>query len=117
MKHDLREALARFVEAHKTVELELEAGARVVCGYRANDTSGQVHVGTLLATDDPRAWAGSLAFPEAEPEQAAVTRHVEECRAWGGLKVFGARPVLWDFGKVLWDTQLVPASVLDEVQS
>lgn len=83
----------------------LVPGMRVRCVYR--DANG--HVGTLLAIDDPRAWAHSLAFPEAGPPAHLVTAHVKRCQARGDLD--GSRlPVLWDFGKLYWDSQLREAS-------
>jgi hypothetical protein len=60
--------------------------------------------GTLLARDDPRAWAGTLAFPESDPDPEAVKKHVKRCdeQLWLDTRV----PVLWDFGtysRVLWE--------------
>lgn len=57
--------------------------------------------GTLLAIDDPSAWAGSLAFPMAQPEQLDVSAHVRNCLLRGLLQ--DKVPVRWDFGKVLWE--------------
>lgn len=74
-------------------------GTRVRCGYRGD------HVGTVLAPDDPRAWAGSLAFPGPEPAPDKVRAHVRRCRAAGQLEDDRA-PVLWDFGGIYWDNQL-----------
>lgn len=83
-------------------------GTRVKCAYRVNDTTGFEHVGTVLAKDDPRAWAGSLAFPEASPDASAVAAHVARCEARGYLSD-AKQPVLWDFGKLYWDAQLFAA--------
>jgi hypothetical protein len=49
--------------------------------------------GTVLAEDDPRAWAGSLAFPGGDPDPEAVSAHVRK----HPLRP-GRYPVLWDFG-------------------
>ena len=58
-------------------------------------------VGTLLAIDDVEVWAGTIAFPEAEPEQLAVSAHVRECMSRGLLR--NMVPIRWDFGKVMWE--------------
>jgi hypothetical protein len=49
--------------------------------------------GTVLAIDDPRAWAGTTAFPSDEPNPLAVRNHVLKCRERGTLG--GDLPVLW----------------------
>ena len=90
------------------------AGTRVKCNYRKDDTSGYEHVGTVLAKDDPCCWAGTLAFPESDPDPVAVKAHVARCEARGDL-VCGTpgpsaqQPVKWDFGKIYWDSQLYAA--------
>jgi hypothetical protein len=71
----------------------------VCCGYREG------HVGRVLRVDDPRAWAGTLAFPESNPDPERVRAHVSWCRATGLLSD-GKVPVLWSFGKVYWDRDL-----------
>jgi hypothetical protein len=43
----------------------MNPGDRVKCTYRGS------HRGTLLALDDPRAWAGTIAFPDANPDPEA----------------------------------------------
>lgn len=79
----------------------LHVGQRVTCRYRES------HVGTLLAMNDPQAWAGSLAFPEASPDPIAVREHVlKHASELGGPHP--KQPVLWDFGKVYWDADLTP---------
>lgn len=83
-------------------------GTRVRCAYR-----GPSHVGVVLAYDDPRVWANSLAFPVSEPDQAAVTAHVQRCFDQG-LFSDGKQPVAWDFeGKVYiyWDGSLTTDEV------
>lgn len=77
----------------------MKPGTRVRCRYR--DT----HAGTVLAKDDPRAWAGSLAFPCDAPDPVAVAAHVARCEA-EGLLSDGKLPVLWDFGTLYWDRDL-----------
>lgn len=57
--------------------------------------------GVVLALDDVRAWAGSLAFPDENPEQLAVSAHVRWCLDQGLLR--GKVPVAWEFGKVHWE--------------
>lgn len=86
--------------------IPFKPGDRVKCAYRVNDTTGHVHEGTVIADDDPRAWAGSIAFPDASPNADDVRAHVARCRARGDLAPGAHQPVLWDFGKVYWDTQL-----------
>ena len=56
--------------------------------------------GVVLSLDDPEAWAGSLAFPEAEPEPFAVSEHVHRCLRLGILR---GVPVRWEFGRVCWE--------------
>lgn len=68
------------------------------------ETWGQPHEGTVLAQDDPRAWAETLAFSSKTPDPAAVARHVEHCHEQGLLNT--EMPVLWDFPhgqRVLWE--------------
>jgi hypothetical protein len=62
-------------------------------------TGGRPWRGVVLAEDDPRAWTGTLAFPNEDqpPTREEAAAHVAKCRAggyWSGEKV----PVLWDFG-------------------
>jgi hypothetical protein len=78
-------------------------GDRVKCTYRGN------HLGTVLAIDDPRAWQESIAF-EGTPSQEQVTAHVEWCLSQGLLGP-SRTPVLWDFGKVYWDTTVKLANL------
>jgi hypothetical protein len=91
--------------------IRIAPGARVTCRYRAG------HQGIVIADDDPRAWAGSIAFPSPTPSQAEVTAHVAHCKqnGWGS---WHEHPVLWDFGKIYWDTGLsevaVAAVITDE---
>lgn len=77
---------------------DIKPGAKVACAYRGT------HTGIVLANDDPRAWAGTLAFPEANPEPAAVREHVLKVASLLDHK----RPVLWAFEnpRVYWDSQL-----------
>lgn len=51
--------------------------------------------GTVLALDDPRAWAGTSAFPTDKPNAEAVKAHVEWCQEQNLLAT--ELPVLWDF--------------------
>jgi hypothetical protein len=77
----------------------LKIGERVTCAYR-----GQ-HQGTVLARDDPRAWAGTLAFPEEKPDPEAVQAHVKRHTP----RLNDKHPVLWDTfsePRVYWDSQL-----------
>lgn len=48
--------------------------------------------GIVLQRDDPRAWAGSIAFPGPHPNRAKVKTHVERCLAEDLLR---SVPVLW----------------------
>ena len=65
------------------------------------DGWGDPWTGVVLAQDDPRAWAGTIAFPEASPDPEAVSRHVNRLREEGLLQ--DRVPVLWSFGKVHWE--------------
>ena len=81
----------------------LAVGSRVTCRYR------ECHVGTLLATDDPRAWQGSIAFGDTLPTVEAVREHVlRHLDDLGGP--YPKQPVLWDFGSVYWDGDLKPVA-------
>jgi hypothetical protein len=73
----------------------MKPGTRVRCAYRGG------HTGTVLSVDDPLAWKGSLAFPEGMPNRAAVKIHVRSLDL-----ISRSKPVLWDFGRVYWDTEL-----------
>jgi hypothetical protein len=89
----------------------IPVGTRVTCTYRGG------HCGVVIAMDDPRAWAGSIAFPTATPNQTEVTAHVKRCQERGDLRG-DYQPVMWDFGKVYWDSKLedvsVAATITDE---
>ena len=96
----------RFHIPSETLPEGLEVGARVGAGripyWGAHPSCwGRPWAGTLLSMDDVEAWAGSLAFPEPNPEQLAVSAHVRTCLNQGLLQ--GRVPVRWDFGKVLWE--------------
>jgi hypothetical protein len=84
----------------------LAAGTRVKCRYR------EQHQGTLLAFDDPRAWQGSIAFGDGLPDRDAVRDHVlKHLDTLGKLWPYHNQPVLWDFGKVYWDSDLTAVEV------
>jgi hypothetical protein len=79
----------------------LAVGTRVTCRYR------EQHQGTLLAFDDPRVWQGSGAFGEGLPEREAVRDHIlRHIDSLGKLWPYHNQPVLWDFGKIYWDSDL-----------
>ena len=60
------------------------------------------HRGTVLAADDPRAWEGTVAFPECPVLAERVRAHVERCRK--SCPGFDDKvPVAWDFGRVYWE--------------
>jgi hypothetical protein len=67
--------------------------------------------GTVLAPDDPRAWAGTLAFPRGEPEPEAVRAHLAR---HPGLAVRSV-PVLWEFGQVDWERREALRPYLQDV--
>lgn len=82
----------------------MKPGDTVTCRYREN------HQGTVLAIDDPKAWAGSLAFPSDNPDPEAVKQHVAKCLEQGFFKD-GRLPVLWTTfpqPQVYWDSKLSP---------
>lgn len=80
---------------------------RLASPYKRGD--GSIHIGVALALDDPRAWAGSIAFPTPTPDAAAVKAHVASCKL-RGLLSDGKQPVLYDFG-VRWDSQLFEVDI------
>lgn len=66
------------------------------------DAWGKPWKGVLLAVDDPRAWADTMAFPGPKaPTKAAVREHLARVPAIARV------PVLWDFGDeslVYWES-------------
>jgi len=91
----------------------MKTGTRVGAGRWPNsashpDTWERPLGGTVLEMDDPRAWAGTIAFSTETPDPDAVACHVQWCKSQGLLD--GKIPVLWDFGKVFWEStdSLVP---------
>lgn len=75
-------------------------GQRVKCSYRGD------HVGKVLSVDDPRAWAGTAAFPQDKPGRREVKEHVLRHPTVAVRSI----PVLYKFG-VQWDHRdcLTPA--------
>jgi hypothetical protein len=71
-----------------------QPGQRVKCSYRGD------HVGKVLAVDDPRAWAKTLAFPQDKPPRLAVKEHVLRHPTVAMKSI----PVLYKFG-VQWDNR------------
>ena len=69
------------------------------CLIRADYREG--HTGEILSIRDPRAWAGSLAFPVEFPDPEKVDAWVKECLTQGYLR--DRVPVLWSFGKIYWE--------------
>lgn len=69
-------------------------GQRVTCSYRGE------HVGKVLAVDDPRAWANTIAFPQDKPPRRAVKEHVLR----HPTVAVGSIPVQYKFG-VQWDSR------------
>ena len=64
--------------------------------------------GVVLARDDPRAWADTVAFPVPDPDPVVVRAPVARCLERG---VLGDRiPVAWSFGITRWEhpQSLVP---------
>lgn len=61
--------------------------------------------GIVIADDDPRAWAGTIAFSSENPDPAAVSAHVAWCKSQNLLS--DVQPVLWEFGRVHWEKNLV----------
>jgi len=90
-------------EARKAaMSAEFLPGMRVTVTYRAEHN----HAGTLLAVNDPRAWAETMAFTGRTPTQAEVDEHLAGKMVAG---VFASEstdprvPIEWDFGKVYWE--------------
>lgn len=65
------------------------------------DAWGRPWKGTVLAVDDPAAWHGTIAFPSATPDAAAVRKHVDWCLSQGLLT--NSVPVIWEFGRVYFE--------------
>lgn len=63
------------------------------------------YAGEVLADDDPRAWAGTIAFPTDDPDPVKVCDHVAWCKSQGLLS--DVQPVLWEFGRVHWEKSLI----------
>jgi len=71
-----------------------QPGDRVKCTYRGD------HVGKVLAVDDPRAWAGTIAFPQDKPSPRAIKEHVLKHPRIAVKSI----PILYKFG-VQWDNR------------
>lgn len=73
------------------------------------------HKGVVLANNDPRAWANTLAFPGRTPTQEEVDAHLANL-AERNIPLSNT-PVLYQFG-VMWDTEVRPyEEVLAEWQA
>lgn len=102
-QHGSAAALARLTPVNPG---PLQPRTLVTCEYRGDS------IGRVLAIDDPRAWAGSLAFPESNPDPENVRAHVKRVRAQGLLDE--KLPVLWQFKSgehLYWDSQLTPVAM------
>lgn len=71
----------------------LAPGMKVTCDYREG------HVGTVLAIDDPKAWAGTHMSPGGKPTRSQVEIHLAKHPTVGRTTV----PVSYRFG-VMWDS-------------
>jgi len=83
---------------------DFRPGMRVTVTYRSN--SEHNHAGTLLAVNDPKAWAETLQFPGRTPTQAEVDEHLAGKMVAGVFASESADPrvpIEWDFGKVYWE--------------
>lgn len=76
-------------------------GTRVQCEYRYENQ------GTVLSDTDPRAWNGQF----TTEEEVAAHLEREKKLSWRLNSQYGMPivrdtrvPVLWDFGKVYWDS-------------
>lgn len=82
---------------------DLVGGNRWPASGNHPDCWGQPWGGIVLEQTDPRAWAGSIAFPVSCPNPDAVKAHVEHLKA---NSLMDTVPVLWDFGengtKIFW---------------
>lgn len=63
------------------------------------------HLGEVLAVNDPRAWANTLAFSGGTPSQEQVDHHLAKL-AERGITIKDT-PVKYPFG-VMWDTNVGP---------
>ena len=63
------------------------------CQRKASDGRHPTWYGVVLADDDPRAWAGTIAFPsDVTPDPEAVKAHVARVAIY-----LEGCPVLWTF--------------------
>lgn len=69
-------------------------GTKVRCSYRGD------HVGRVLAIDDPKAWAGTAAFPMVNPKRAAIKAHILKHPTVATRTI----PVLYNVG-MFWDAR------------
>lgn len=92
-------------------------GTKVGCEYRwpydhaHPDCWQPPHEGVILHLDDPKAWEGSIAFPEGTSDQGKITEHVLKLLKDGLLKTHV--PVLYtnsmDGSQFMqWDRKLRP---------
>lgn len=91
----------------------MKVGTSVGCEYRwpyahaHPDCWTKPYRGTVVAKDDPRAWARTLAFPQDRPDPAAVAAHVRRCEELYGPDR-DVCPVLyvWDGEEVvMWERE------------
>ena len=85
--------------------MAFNVGDKVTASYRYNPAAdnGKYWVGQVLAKDDPKAWAHTLAFyGQDNPDPIKVKAHVEQCESCG-LSFENDTPVAWEFGRVYWE--------------
>lgn len=103
----------------KTIELPHQALVGMECGASRwpsfgnhPDCWGTPWKGVVLAINNPLAWEGTNAFGDGVPSQAEVDAHIERIfEMYAALTLLKGKspfaekvPVLWEFGKVLWDS-------------
>lgn len=96
---NFEKAMAATAGKRAGFKVGMLVGARRWPSHGAHpDAWGKPWSGKVVAPDDPRAWADTLAFPRGMPTQQEVREHIAELGP-----IMGAAPksipVLWNFGK------------------
>lgn len=86
---------------------KLPVGTKVHCTYRhyrkdsCQPWMEHTHEGVVIADNDPRIWADTLAF-RGMPTQEQVNNHLTWCKD-NGLDFEDETPIAWNYGKFQWD--------------
>lgn len=110
-----REGMTTLLPSHLVVG-SLVGARRWPYSSAHPDCWGKPWSGQVLAADDPRVWAGSIAFPTDTPDPAAVSAHVKR----HAYLLSGDVPVLWSFAdhqKVYWERRTSLTSYEADVEA